>query len=365
MPGPYRLYGADLSPYSIKVRNYLRFKGVEHTWISRSAARQAEFARFARLPLIPLLVGSDDFALQDSTPIIEKLEAQNPEPSIRPEDEALTFLAALIEDYADEWVNKAMFHYRWSYEADQRSAAERIVAMIYEGAAAPDGAVEAIRARMTGRLHHVGSTPETAPVIEASFLRLLGLLEAHLAGRPYLFGERPCLADFGLSCQLGQLLSDPTPGAVIKAQAPLTAAWVARMDAASVDGPFEPLAALWPTLKPLIADEIGALYLPWSVANFLAAKGDESFTVSLPGGAFAQAPQKYAAKALTDLRRKRAALLANADVQRLLEETGCDGPLAPRVRPEHAVAADDEGGADAESDGDGEGDGEDGAPDAA
>ena len=328
MPGPYRLFGADLSPYSIKVRNYMRFKGIEHSWIARTAAGQAEFAKFARLPLIPVLVGSDDFALQDSTPIIERLEGQNPEPSIRPEDEALAYLSAVIEDYADEWVNKAMFHYRWTYLDDQRSAAERIVQMMYPQGG-PEGAVEVIRERMSSRLHHVGSSPDTLAIIESSFQRMARLIEAHLQSRPYLFGQRPALADFGLAAQVGQLLSDPTPGAFLRAEAPQTAAWVARMDEASVAGPFEPLDDLWPTLKPLFSEEIGALYLPWSVANYAAAKAEGEFRVDLPGGAFIQAPQKYAAKALTDLRRKRAAVVSNEALTALLAQTGCDEALAP------------------------------------
>lgn len=332
MPGPYRLYGADLSPYSVKVRNYLRFKGIEHTWIPRSAARQAEFARFARLPLIPVLVGSDDFVLQDSTPIIERLEGHNPEPTIIPDDPTLAFLSALLEDYADEWVNKAMFHYRWTYPADQESAAGRIAAMMFDGGAVPEGAAETIRERMVGRLPMVGSSGQTGGVIERSFERLLGFLETHLNGRAYLFGGRPALADFGLGAQLAQLESDPTPGAIIAARAPAVSAWLARLDRAAVEGAFEPIDALIGTLKPLLTAEVGALYLKWSAANFVAVKTELDLDVEIDGVAFQQKPQKYAAKALTDLRRKRLLQNENAGLIALLIETGCEPAVAPLDR---------------------------------
>ena len=167
MTAPFRLYGAELSPYSIKVRSYLRYKGLEFEWLPRSQARQEEFARYAKLPLIPVLVDAEENALQDSTPIIENLEAQFPEPSIVPEEPTLAFLSALLEDYADEWLNKAMFHYRWSYPEDQEDAARRITDMIFEGAEKPEGIEENVRTRMIGRLYHVGSSPETAAMIEA------------------------------------------------------------------------------------------------------------------------------------------------------------------------------------------------------
>lgn len=329
MTAPFRLYGAELSPYSVKVRAYLTFKGLSFEWLSRSNARQAEFAKYAKLPMVPVLVDAEDTALQDSTPIIEALEQRYPEPSIMPANGSLRFLSALIEDYADEWLNKAMFYYRWSFEADRESAAKRIIEMLYEGAEAPAGLEQAIQTRMAGRLHHVGASVETAPVIEASFARVLELLEAHLRSRSYLFGEAPSLADFGLASQLRQLLSDPTPGARIRAEAPHVVVWVERMEAPQALGGFESLDTLRPTLSPLLETEIAGAYLPWMAANAQAVDEDAvSVSVTVAGHAFTQKPQRYAAKAFAEIRRKRAVEAEDEVLASLLAATGCDVYLA-------------------------------------
>ena len=157
MTAPFRLYGAELSPYSLKVRSYLRFKGLEFQWLTRSNARQEDFARYAKLPLIPVLVDADETAMQDSTPIIEALEREYPDPSITPAGSFARVRLGAAQDYADEWLNKAMFHYRWSYPEDQESASRRIVEMIFDSAPAPEDAEQGVRSRMVARLHHVGS----------------------------------------------------------------------------------------------------------------------------------------------------------------------------------------------------------------
>jgi glutathione S-transferase len=85
MATPYRVFGAELSPYSVKVRSYFRYKGIPHQWIIRDMSNMAEFQKYAKLPLIPLVITPEDEGIQDSTPILEKLEALFPEPSIHPD----------------------------------------------------------------------------------------------------------------------------------------------------------------------------------------------------------------------------------------------------------------------------------------
>ena len=51
----YRIIGAEMSPYSVKVRAYFRYKAIPHQWVLRNAASQAEYEKHAKTPIIPLL----------------------------------------------------------------------------------------------------------------------------------------------------------------------------------------------------------------------------------------------------------------------------------------------------------------------
>ena len=325
MADPYRILGSELSPYSVKVRSYCRYKRIPHEWQLRGAHPE-DFQKYARLPLVPLVITPDEQGIQDSTPIIEKLEEIFPEPSIHPDDPASAFLSALIEEYGDEWGNKWMFHYRWTYEADQKSAAERIVLDMMPGVsdAQVQQASAGIRERMVPRLSFVGSSDATRDQIERSFQRGLAILEPHLALRPYLFGARPAFADFGLYTQLHQCSTDPTAGAMIRERSPEVTAWLERMLDPSADGPFEAWEELAPTLEPLLRDEVGGVFLPWSAANARAiGAGEKELEVELEGKPFRQQTQKYHAKSLGVLRARYAAVSDRSALDPVLEKTGC------------------------------------------
>jgi glutathione S-transferase len=326
MADGYRIIGAEMSPYSVKVRSYFRYKAIPHQWVLRNAASQADYEKYARMPIIPLVVTPDGKGIQDSTPIIDAMEKLYPAPSIHPDDDIASFVSALIEEFGDEWGNKWMFHYRWAREVDQVSSAGRIARMRGPKAAEQEHAAftEKVRARMVDRVWFVGSNEMTAPQIEAGFMDMLGLLDSHLAGRPYLFGGRPAFGDFGLWGQIYQMWTDPTAGAIIGGGAPHVLDWVQRMLWPKAEGEFEAWSALEPTLMPILTEQVGAQFMPWTCANEKAlTEAREEFSVTLGDKIWTQKPQKYHARSLGMLRAKYAAVADKTALDPVLEAAGC------------------------------------------
>jgi len=331
MTKPYRIFGVELSPYSVKVRSYFRYKGVPHRWLLRNPDTESEYRKYARIPIVPLVVTPEDEGIQDSTPIIERVEAERPEPSIHPAEPVAAFVSALLEEFGDEWGNKWMFHYRWAREVDRLSASGRIARVMLPAGTEEQhaGIAGQVRERMVGRVWFVGSSEQTAAQIEDSFRESVGLLDAHLAERPYLFGARPAFGDFGLWGQLYNAWTDPTPGAWIEGCAPNLLAWIQRMTWPRAEGDFEAWSGLEPTLLPLLERQVGALFLPWTRANEACiAAGDEEFSVELAGRTWTQKPQKYHAKSLKALRAKYAGVADRSALDALLERAGCLSALS-------------------------------------
>eukprot|EP01062_Namystynia_karyoxenos_P023744 TRINITY_DN191_c0_g2_i1.p2 TRINITY_DN191_c0_g2~~TRINITY_DN191_c0_g2_i1.p2 ORF type:complete len:340 (+),score=124.50 TRINITY_DN191_c0_g2_i1:75-1094(+) len=334
--GKYTLFGTINSPYSVKVRSYLRYKGVPHDWVLHVGERAPEFKKHAKLPLVPLLATPDGKAgTQDSTPIIETFEKANPEPSIIPDSAAMRFLSELLEEFADEWGNKWMFHYRWARPADQVAASERMAREFSPNKAAAEQFAKTLRKRMVTRGFTIGSNPRTAPLIEQDFVEAIKVLDRHLERRACLFGGRPALADFGLSGQLWNTLCDPTGGGLIRKHAPHVAQWCERMQSPTAHGAWEPWETLAPTLQPLLLHV--RRFLTWSAANAAAIQSKaQELTVNLPGlGVWWQTvggPQKYHAKSLRVIQQKYAAVRGDPQLREILSAAGCLAPLEGRAK---------------------------------
>jgi glutathione S-transferase len=276
-------------------------------------------------------------AVTDSTPIIRRLEREHGDRGVIPGDPALRFLDELIEDYADEWLTKAMFHYRWTYETDIHKAGRQLP--LWRSLSQSDEMLAQTSAvisnRQIGRLHVVGSNPVTGPVIEASYRRFLEVFEAHLQAQPYLLGGRPAACDFAVYGQLTQLAQfDPTPMALTVAIAPRVYAWVDLMEDRTGVEPAEEdwmdVTAMPATLTALLT-EIGRVYCPVMLANAKAiAVGAASVETTVDGHPWIQPPFPYQAKCLGWLRGAREGLArdARARVDTALAGTGCEALFA-------------------------------------
>lgn len=323
----YRLHGVLASPYSMKMRAVLRARRIPHVWVHGRETHQAATSK-VKAPVIPVLEYPDGHFANDSTPLIHDLEARHPERSIVPDDPGHAFLAQLVEDFADEWLTKAMFGYRWLEAVDQLQMSRWLAFDAFKGGGerAEEFAAQ-FREGQVGRMALVGCTRANFPLIEASTRRVLAALEQHVVNTHWLFGSRPSLAEFGLYGQLSQLGVDPTPQAMMRADYPGVYRWLLHVDDASgIEGEWQaPDAPLAPVVTSLLA-EIGRVYGPFLLANAAAAAaGEPMFRISVDGLPYDQGVFKYQVKCLADLRARYAALPA-AVRQRLdpvLDAAGC------------------------------------------
>jgi glutathione S-transferase len=276
-------------------------------------------------------------AVVDSTPLIRRFENEFEGRSVIPTDLGIAFLDYLLEDYADEWLTKPMFHYRWHFQADIDKAA----AILPRWTLKPQAEEEALGLgkifadRQISRLHVVGSSNETAPVIEASYERYLGVMRSHFEKSSFLFGARPASSDFGMYGQLTQLATfDPTPMQLTLDKAPAVYAWVDMVDDLSGldadEDAWTKRDAIPQTLIDLFK-EVGAYYVPALLANAKALMdGADTVETEIDGARWVQKPFAYQGKCLQWLREQHAGL-ADADrafVDEVLAGTGCEKMFA-------------------------------------
>ena len=336
MNSPVLLTGAPGSPYTRKMLAYLRYRRIAYRLLLPNSPLLRDLPQ-PKVPLLPTFFLPDEDgliqAVTDSTPLIRRFERITNGRGVIPSDPVVAVLDELIEDYADEWLTKAMFHYRWSYEADIAKAAKMLPS--WRGFSIPDQELAArgaaVAARQIGRLRYVGSNPLTGPVIEAGYVRFLKAFEAHLTHIPFLLGDRPSSCDFAVHGQLTQLAEfDPTPMALTLAVAPRVTAWVGIMEDLSghehTEGGWFDADAIPATLSQVLT-EIGRVYPPVMLANSRAVLAkDLEVRAVVEGQDWIQQPFPYQAKCLGWLRDSRRALAPGGreKLDLMLAGTGCE-----------------------------------------
>ena len=328
------LMGAPGSPYTRKMLALLRYRHIDYNVIWGGAMGAPEGYPKPKVALLPTFYfrdSDDDLeAVVDSTPIIRRLEQEYNSRSVIPKNEALRFLDLLIEDYADEWLTKAMFHFSWAFQADADHVAPLLIH--WANPNLPDEKSSAMAAqfakRQIERLYVVGSNEITAKTIEDSYVRLLGLLDRLIREQGFILGSRPSACDFALHGQLTQLTQvEPTSMALTNKYAQRVRAWVDRMDDLSGHKHGDWLANDQHGSLQGLLSEIGRTYAPFLIANAEAVQsGAENVEAEIHGRKWQQPPFPYQAKCLLALREAYGGLSAETRTQidGLLAGTGCD-----------------------------------------
>lgn len=333
---PLLLSGAPGSPYTRKMLAVLRYRHIPYRFFlsGHDTPKTLPAPKVQLLPTFYLKENGGEYqAVVDSSPLIRRFEAAFSGRSTLPPDPVVDFIDYLIEDYADEWLTKAMFHYRWHYKPDIERAAAILPRWRAVTASEDDHLKmgKMFAERQISRLYVVGSNDTTAPVIEASYERFLGCMKSILEKQPFVMGKRPGSSDFGIFGQLTQLTHfDPTPMALTLERAPRVFAWVDIMEDLSgvepAEGDWIAREAVRATLGTLLK-EIGRVYPPALIANAKALMtGAEKVEAEIDGKLWVQQPFPYQGKCLQWLREKREALTADDRkiLDGLLAGTGCE-----------------------------------------
>ncbi|MBH80500.1 MAG: glutathione S-transferase [Gammaproteobacteria bacterium] len=338
---PLQFKGAPGSPYTRKMLAYLRYRHIRYEFLVGDLSQHRGLPE-PKVDLLPTFyLRADDGELNavvDSTPLIRRFETSFPQRPTIPDHPALAFLNYLIEDYADEWLTKAMFHYRWYYQADIDKAGTILPQWrsIQASQAQLDQARAFVSQRQIERLYVVGSNEVTAPVIEASYRRFLEIMDRLIERQGFVLGSRPASADFGLYAQLTQLANfDPTPAAICLASAPRVAAWTDLVD--DLSGHAGDAASWMPIddVADVLGDllrEIGRVYAPALLANAEAIqRGESEMETHIDGQRWVQPVFPYQAKCLQGIRQAYTDLDdgSRRAVDDLIAGTGCDALAQP------------------------------------
>lgn len=247
----YRFYAAEPSYFSAKVRPALRYKRLPFTeLLPTPAAYRDVIVPRTGLAFIPILITPEDETWQDTSDILDRLEARFPEPPLYPATPVQRVVASIWELYCDEFLILPGLHYRWSFEESEAKARQDFAAFNGD----PEMANK-FASRIKSFLPFVGVTPATIPHIEAHTHALLDGLSLHFERTPYLLGDRPSLADCALMGPLyAHLYLDAVPGRLLRERAPRVCNWIERMNHPDPAEGGQWLAgdALAPTLRPLL-----------------------------------------------------------------------------------------------------------------
>ena len=318
MPSPsHTVWSSELSPFGLKVRAILDHAGMPYRWRPARGgrlenfrtARRVQMLRRGRLPVafpemsgldelpsVPFVLGDDGQNVYDSTAIADWVSRTHPSElgPLIPDDPLLCFLARLIDEYFDELGLYMAHHNRWVVAATDNDAGWRLAgefAFLFPGPMRYPAA-EWFSARQVRRLPYLFSVadpsgpgpavsarrrppsregfPPTHELLDMAFLRTLERVELVLSDQEYLLGSAFTLADASAYGQLCMNTHDAAVNALMELRAPLTHAWVKRIEKRMFARPRPGSPLVLGDRLAALLEEIGRVFVPLMKQNAAA-----------------------------------------------------------------------------------------------
>ena len=286
----YTIYGAPISLFTRKLEAAFDFYQLPCQSERKGTRDDSELEQRTGSHQIPQLVTPENWALADTTPILQLLDSRVPQRRLFPEG-PLGLLVHIAEEVLDEWVARVMVHYRWHYLENTRDVlafAFGVQTETAEEAAQHPIAQWGPRAcRATGT-----ELEEHQRAAEAEYLALMDALEAQLQVTRFALGDQPTAVDCML---LGGLRAhthrDPIPDL---SGYPTVLKWnEAAGRSPHGMGELAPFPNSTPFAQHLI-ELAGTHYAPFLLANAQAlARGEKSFTIETYGSACSYLTRPY------------------------------------------------------------------------
>lgn len=329
----YKLYGATMSPFSMKMRSYMRYRRIPFQWVADSRANEVAMTKVETY-MVPVLENPKGEFRNDSTFLIDELETLVLERRSDPEDEADAFLSCLIEDYVDEWLVLPMFMQRWRHEADRLVNSKWILYEFLAGqTSAPEfeNLAQGWSDRQVQLVADICGSEEMYGILDASLDALLSITERAFTSGMFLFGSRPSRADFALYGILSQLTLDASASPYLRENYNFSYRWATVMeDLSGTEGQWEALStdAEKVRLSPIpdLLKMCAKYHLPLLRANTAAMDaGETMLSFEIDGATFTRGVMKRYLHCLPQLRKRYHGLSdeARARLAPLLDETGC------------------------------------------
>lgn len=331
--GDYKLYGVTMSPFSMKMRAYFRYRRIRHQWVTGKQANDIALTKVDPY-MLPVVEDAEGVFKHDSTFLIDEIEQKIPDRRTDPDNPADAFLACLIEDYCDEWLLLPFFMMRWRTQTD-RLANGRWILYEYTYGKTTDPAFEefakAWADRQVSIVSRICGSEDMFGILDESLAALLRVTERAFCLGMFLFGSRPSRAEFALYGILSQLVIDHSSSSFLRETANSTYRWVTVMeDLSGNEGAWEPVSTDRERLESsgvLDLLRLSAKYhLPMLKANTEAIDaGETMFSFNIDGQPFTRHAVDRYLHCIPELKKRYEALPddARATLDPILRETGC------------------------------------------